>query len=227
MSSRDGYCPIYKSLDVFGDRWALLVVRELLRGVTHFNELERSLPGISRSTLAQRLKHLEKEAIIERITTGDGRATEYRVTEAGRELASVLGAVNEWGVKWLVPEAGPSEIDASSLMAWVGRHVMLDELPARRVVIRFELRGWDRRYAWLVLRTGEASLCPDHPGFQEDVYITSTPAALYQLVVGRHSLQHAMAEGFMTVEGPPRLVRSLPRWFRLRASGAPVEAASR
>src|SRR5688572_15477893 len=168
MASRDWYCPINKSLDVFGDRWALLVVRELLRGVTHFNELERSLPGISRSTLAQRLKHLEKEAIVERLTTGDGRGTEYRITEAGRELASVLIAVNEWGVKWLVPEAAPSEIDASSLMAWVGRHVMLDELPARRVVIRFELHGWDRRYAWLVLRTGEASLCPDHPGFPED-----------------------------------------------------------
>lgn len=51
MTTRDEYCPIYKSLDLFGDRWGLLVVRELLRGVTRFNELDRSLPGISRSTL--------------------------------------------------------------------------------------------------------------------------------------------------------------------------------
>src|SRR5262249_12379966 len=59
MSGRDEYCPLYRSLDLFGDRWGLLVVRELLRGVDRFNEMERSLPGISRSTLAQRLRHLE------------------------------------------------------------------------------------------------------------------------------------------------------------------------
>jgi SCP-2 sterol transfer family len=93
-------------------------------------------------------------------------------------------------------------------------------------VIRFELRGHGRRYFWLVLRSGEASLCPEHPGFPEDVYVTSTPAALYRLVVGKQSLRHAMDEGTVRVEGPPRLVRSLPQWFLLRASGPPIAATS-
>lgn len=155
---------------------------------------------------------------------GDGRATEYGVTEAGREPGGVLNAVNEWGVKWLVPEARPSDIDPAGLMLWVSRHVMLHELPAPRVVIRFELHGWDRRYGWLVLRTGEASFCPNHPGFPEDLYVTATPGALYQLVVGKQSLQHAMDQGGVSVEGPPRLVRSLPRWLRVRASDPPVLA---
>jgi DNA-binding HxlR family transcriptional regulator len=223
---RDEYCPVYRSLDLFGDRWGLLVVREILRGVTRFNELERSLPGISRSTLAQRLRHLEREAIVERRTNGDGRATEYELTEAGRELITVIKAVSDWGVRWLVPEGRPSDTDPDGLMLWISRHVMLRELPAGRVVIRFELRGRGRRYYWLVLRSGEASLCPEHPGFPEDIYITSTPAALYRLVVSKQSLKEAMDEGTVQVEGPPRLVRSLPRWLLLRASGPPVVSAS-
>jgi DNA-binding HxlR family transcriptional regulator len=224
---RDEYCPVYKSLDLFGDRWGLLLVREILRGVTRFNELERSLPGISRSTLAQRLRHLEKEAIVERRTDGEGRGTEYGLTEAGGELVSVIQAVGDWGLRWLVPDARPSDVDPDGLMLWISRHVVLHELPAERVVIRFELRGRARRRFWLVLRTGEASLCPENPGFPEDMYLTSTPAELYRLIVGKLSLKEAMERGIVRVEGPPRLIRSLPRWFLLRASGPPVGAAQR
>jgi hypothetical protein len=67
-------------------------------------------------------------------------------------------------------------------------------------------------------------LCPEHLGFPEDMYVTSIPAALYRLVVGQQSMKQAMDEGTVRVEGPPRLVRSLPRWMQLRASGPPVAA---
>jgi DNA-binding HxlR family transcriptional regulator len=219
VPERDEYCPITKSLDMFGDRWGLLLIREVLRGVTHFNELERNLPGISRSTLAQRLRHLEKQGLVERRVTDDGRGTEYEATDAGRDLARVINVVGDWGVRWLVPHPRPSHIDPDGLMVWVSRHVMLRELPAHRVVIRFELSGRSRRYFWLVLRSGEVSLCPEHPGFPEDLFITATPAALYLLVLGRQSLEEAMEEGTVRVEGPPGLIRSLPRWFILRAKG--------
>ncbi|HJR98744.1 MAG TPA: winged helix-turn-helix transcriptional regulator [Actinomycetota bacterium] len=225
MSSRDEYCPVYRSLDLFGDRWALLVVREILRGVTRFNELERSLPGISRSTLAQRLRHLEGEAIVTRRVGDDGRATEYGLTDAGRELMSIIKAINDWGVRWLLPEAGPWDKDPDGLMLWITRHVDLTALPSRRVVIRFELRGKGRRYFWLVLRTGEASLCPEHPGFQEDVFVTSSPPQLYRLVLGRQSLKQAIEEGSVRVEGPPHIIRSLPRWLILRSAGPSIPPA--
>jgi DNA-binding HxlR family transcriptional regulator len=226
MPGRDEYCPLYRSLDLFGDRWGLLVVRELLRGVDRFNELERSLPGISRSTLAQRLRHLEKEGIIERRINGDGRGTEYLLTGSGRDLATVLNAIGGWGVRWLVPRVPASHIEPEGLMHWIRRHVILHELPARRVVIRFDLRGGDHRYFWLILRAGEASLCPEHPGFEEDLFVRARPPDLYSLVVGQVSLAHAMEEGLVQVEGPPSLIRSLPRWLLMRASGPPVTAAS-
>ena len=86
MKSSDDYCPVAKSVEVLGDRWCLLLVREMLRGVDHFNELERSVPGISRSILAQRLRHLEREGIVERRVGAGGRATGYQLTGAGVEL---------------------------------------------------------------------------------------------------------------------------------------------
>jgi DNA-binding HxlR family transcriptional regulator len=226
VSTRDEYCPVYRSLDLFGDRWALLVVREILRGVTRFNELERSLPGISRSTLAQRLRHLESEGIVLR-NAGNGRTVTYGLTESGRGLINVIKAVNDWGVRWLLPEAAPWDHDPDGLMLWITRHVDLTQLPADRVVIRFELRGKGRRYFWLVLRSGEASLCPEHPGFSEDAYVRSTPADLYRLVLGRQSLRHAIDEGAVQVEGPAAVVRALPRWLILRRSGEPITAAHR
>jgi len=226
VPTRDEFCPVTRSLDVFGDRWGLLVVRELMRGVTGFNELERSLPGISRSTLAQRLRLLEKEAIVDRHVGEDGRGVAYRLTAAGRDLVGVLDAVSGWGTRWLVPQSTPSEIEPDGLMRWIQRHVVLSELPSRRVVIRFDLRGKARRSFWLLLRPGEASLCPHHPGFEEDVVVSARPVDLYHLVSGRLSLEAARDEGRVRVEGPPALVRALPRWFLLRASG-PVMVATR
>jgi len=222
VPTRDEYCPIYRSLDLFGDRWTLLVVREILRGVGRFNELERSLPGISRSTLTQRLRVLEKGGVIERRLADEASTSRYVPTDAGGDLINVIDAVGEWGVRWLIPRRQPSEVDPDGLMQWIGRHVLLRALPARRVVIRFELRGRNRRYFWLVLRTGEASLCPEHPGFPEDVVVSSRPADLYRLVVGQQSLEGAMDEGSVRIEGPPALVRSLPTWLILRASGPPI-----
>ncbi|MFN2491057.1 MAG: winged helix-turn-helix transcriptional regulator [Actinomycetota bacterium] len=116
MPSRDDYCPVAKSVQILGDRWCLLLVREMLRGVRNFNEFERSVPGISRSTLAQRLRRLERAAIAERWVDDGNRTVEYRLTDAGRELGDVVGALNDWGDRWLIPDARPSEIDPDGLM---------------------------------------------------------------------------------------------------------------
>jgi hypothetical protein len=66
-----------------------------------------------------------------------------------------------------------------------------------------------------VLGPGEVSLCPEHPGFQEDLQVTADPAELYRLFLGQLSLTAATDDGSVRVDGPPSLVRALPRWFRL------------
>jgi DNA-binding HxlR family transcriptional regulator len=216
MRKRDDYCPVAKSVEVLGDRWCLLLVREMLRGVDRFNELERSVPGISRSILAQRLRHLEREGIVARRAGDGGQAAGYALTDAGRELGGVVGALNDWGVRWRIPESGPPDLDPDGLMLWVRRHVVLDSLPQRRVVIGFRLKAGGRRSYWLVLQPGEASLCPEHPGFTEHLWITADATTLYLVFLGRIGLSAAIDDGAMRVDGPPSLVRALPRWFRLR-----------
>lgn len=216
MGSRDDYCPVAKAVQILGDRWCLLLVREMLRGVQNFNEFERSVPGISRSVLAQRLRRLERADILERRVEEGSRSVDYLLTDAGWELANVVGALNDWGESWLIPDARPSEIDPDGLMLWIRRHIVLYRLPSHRVVVAFELRARGKRRYWLVLQPGEASLCPDNPGFEEDLYVTATTTTIYHLFLGRLALGAAVEDGLIHIDGPPSLIRAFPSWFRLR-----------
>jgi hypothetical protein len=105
-------------------------------------------------------------------------------------------------------------------MQWIWRHVQLDTLPSSRVVIAFNVLSSPPRRFWLVLKPGDVALCPEHPGFDEDLEVTTRPTALYQLIFGRVSLGQAIEAGSIRVDGPTRLVRSLPAWLWLRPIGA-------
>src|SRR5918994_4792917 len=107
MRSYAQYCPIAKGSEILGDRWTLLIVREMLGGASGFNELQRGLPGISRSVLTERLRSLERAEIVERRTGPKGRTLEYRLTPAGRDLEPVVQASGGWGGAWAVTGPPP------------------------------------------------------------------------------------------------------------------------
>jgi len=94
--SYDQYCGLARALDVLGERWTLLVVRNLLLGPQRYSELLRGLPGITTNLLAKRLQEMEAEGLVER---GDGTsdATAYRLTDLGRELEPAIHALGRWG----------------------------------------------------------------------------------------------------------------------------------
>ena len=77
------YCPVARASEILADRWTPLIVRELLAGLRHFNDLDRGLPGISRALLVERLRRLQRMGIVERRTAPEGRAVEYSLTRAG------------------------------------------------------------------------------------------------------------------------------------------------
>lgn len=98
MTTRSVRCPIAASLDVVGDRWTLLVVRDLLRGLRRFSELRRSVEGVTSSILSDRLKRLENEGIVERRFYSDHPPrAEYVLTVKGHQLGVVVGALASWG----------------------------------------------------------------------------------------------------------------------------------
>jgi DNA-binding HxlR family transcriptional regulator len=212
MRSYAQYCPIAKASEVLGDRWTLLIVREMLGGASGFNELGRGLPGISRSVLADRLRALERAEVIQRRTGPKGKTLDYRLTLAGRDLEPVVQAIGEWGATWSVTDPRPDELDPYLLIVWMARHVDRGQLPANRTVVQFDFRDPAERY-WMVLEPSEVSVCLQHPGFDVNLKLTVDTAALYRVYLGRAKLADALRARKLTINGPRALQRAFGRWF--------------
>lgn len=205
------YCPVALASEVLADRWTPLIVRELVLGSRRFNDIDRGLPGISRTLLKQRLNHLERKGVLELIPVARGH--EYQLTPAGRDLEGVIMAIGEWAVRWMFSEPQPREVDPVTLTWWMSRRVDFEKLPRQRVTVEFEYRGDDPTRIWLILDRLEASVCTDHPGFDSDVVVTTEPVDLMRVFSGIVSMSQAAAEGTVAMTGPPRLTRALPTWF--------------
>jgi DNA-binding HxlR family transcriptional regulator len=184
----------------------------MLGGASGFNELQRGLPGISRSVLTERLRSLERAEVVERRTGPKGRTLEYRLTTAGRDLEPVVQAIGEWGVTWSFSDPRPEELDPDLLIVWIARHVDREQLPADRTVIKFDFRNPTKRY-WMVLEPSDVSVCLQHPGFDVDLEVIADTATLYRVYLGRAELGGAMRARKLTVSGPQALQRAFGRWF--------------
>ena len=212
MRSYAQYCPVAKSTEILGDRWTVLIVREMLGGASGFNELQRGLPGISRSVLTDRMRALERAEVIERRTGPKGRTLEYRLTPAGRDLEPVVQAIGEWGATWSFTEPRREELDPDLLIVWIARHVDRKLLAANRIVVRFDFRAPKRRY-WMVLEPSEVSVCVQPPGFEVDLEVSADTATLYRVYLGQDELGGAIRAGKLTMNGPRALQRAFGHWF--------------
>jgi DNA-binding HxlR family transcriptional regulator len=231
MNKYGQYCPMARALEILGDRWTLLivrVVRDLLSGGLHFNELERGLPGISRTLLSQRLRWLQQAGLLDRHVGAAGRAITYELTPAGRDLQRVADALVEWGAKWSFGDPRPEELDPLLLMWWMRDGTYSERLPQRRIVVEFWFRGAAAhadRY-WLLLEQDDRSICLKPPGFETDVIVRADLAAMYQVWLGRITFAEALRDDLIEIDAPPALVRSFPRWFALSPTAVTVRAAS-
>lgn len=111
MKSYGQDCPVAQTLDILGDRWTLLIVRDLFLGRTKFAEFQVSLQGIPTNLLGDRLKQLEEHGIVERrFYSEHPPRAEYVLTEKGRSLDPVLGAISEWGTRYLGTDTAPRRV---------------------------------------------------------------------------------------------------------------------
>jgi DNA-binding HxlR family transcriptional regulator len=219
------YCPVAKSLEILGDRWTLLIIRDMLVGTQHFNDLERGLPGISRALLASRLRQLQRAGIVEkRLTDAGRRTTSYQLTPAGQQLFPVISSIRAWGEVWAFGDPTPEELNPVLLMWWLRSRAERDLLPAKRVVAQFDFHGAAEVSFWLILRREDVTLCLTDPGFEVNLLATADLATLYGVWGGRIGYREALARGRLAVEGAPSLVRAFPRWFGWDASATPPEA---
>lgn len=214
------YCPISRALDVLGERWSLLVVRDLLVGTTRFNDLSRGLPGLSRTLLTKRLRQLESAGIVERL---DG---EYLLTDAGQELRPIVFGLGDWGAKWTFGPPDPEELDPELLAWWMHAGIDASHLPDRRTVLHLRLTDHPQPF-WFVVEPGlDPSVCLRDPGYDVDVTITSDLASLYEIWLGRLAVPRALKTGALTFDGPSALTRRMPSVLRLSVMAETVASHS-
>ncbi len=203
MSRRryDQACSIAAALDHIGERWSLLVVRELLLGPLRFSDLARAVGGAPTDVLTRRLRDLESDDVVRRVELGPpSGATVYELTELGRELEEPLLALGRWGLNFyrLDQIAG---IEAISMPGPL--QVVLDPPPDLELILQIHSEGYP---SWLRIEAGEMRAgrgeAPD-----PDIVATGPPAALLLALAPGGS-----AGGEVTIDGDPALLE------RLRAS---------
>ena len=217
-SASDNYCAFTKAVERLGDRWSLLIVRELtLFGSQGFNSLAHGLPGhISRSVLSDKLRNLEALGILARMPSAGGRPTNYLLTPAGEQLGPVLRALLGWAEKWVPEDPAIAERDPGVIVWWLAHRVDTAVVPAHQVVIEIAMSGADVPRGWLLLaRDTEPTLCVEDPLLSEDryVYVDADPAGLFPIARALRCWTEAIADGSVRVYGEPGLVRALPSWF--------------
>jgi DNA-binding HxlR family transcriptional regulator len=220
MRSYGQYCPIAKGAELLGDRWTLLIIRELLFGPVRFNEFERGLPGISRSVLANRLRRLERDGIIERLEGGDG----YAFTPVGETLRPVVRTIGDWVANWVIEDPRPAELDPELLMLFISRHVNRNELPSGRTVLCFEFADDTRRF-WLTMEQQDVSVCLEDPCLPVAVKVRAQVRELYRVYMGRTSLREALSKGSVQLEGLPADRRRFEDWMKWSSYAPAVRTA--
>jgi len=212
VSTYGQFCSFARALDLLGERWTLLIVRELLSGSRRFNDIRRGIPRISRTMLSARLRDLADSGVILRTRAGNGPA--YELTEEGRELGGVVRELGTWGQRWLPRTLPREQLDADALLWDMRRRVRAEDLPSTPVIARIEFTDLRGRAGvrFLLLRRSEVSVCSTNPGFPEGLRISVRLRTLTAWWRGDLTLAEARAEG-MLVEGRRDCVRAFPKWF--------------
>jgi DNA-binding HxlR family transcriptional regulator len=208
MAGYGQFCSMARAHEVLGGRWTLLVVRELLCGSRRFNDIRRGIPRISRTMLSERLQALTFAGAVVRIEGVHG--PEYALTEAGKELASLVSALGAWGQRWLPRQAAAEDLDLEPLLIDMQRRVRFEALPKEPLVVRFEIGRRQPRF--MLLKVEEASLCTHNPGFPEPLVVRSPLVAMVAWWRGDASFVAAQRMG-LAIDGARTLVRAFPGWF--------------
>jgi DNA-binding HxlR family transcriptional regulator len=206
MRSYGQYCALAKALDAIGDRWTLLIVRELLiRGGCRYTDLREGLPGIATNLLVDRLRELEQAGVVRREEAPPPVATTlFHLTPRGEELEPVLYQLGRWGAP-LLQNASRKDSFRAHWLVLPARHWLKDHAP-ERPLIQIEVRAGGEPMAVEtvngVVQTRVGSI--DHP----DAVISGTPQLVAGLLAGKMDLKKARAAG-LKYEGDPKTLRRL------------------
>ncbi len=211
------FCPVAKTAELLGEKWALLIVRELLYGSTRFSEFQRAISGISPTMLNKRLKELEANGLI----TKDDH--DYHLTAAGEDLAPLVRQFAIWGMRWGRGDLPDTDLDVELLMWDIRRRIKTEFLPEPGALIEIYIDDLPDPNRWWL----QVEACETRPGDREVQLETEAPEAEVDLVIeaglralteiwlGDMTLQTALIRRQLVLKGRPLLIRSIEHWLPL------------
>lgn len=215
MKSYGQFCPVAKAAELFCERWTPLIIRDLAAGAVRFSEIHRGVPLISPTLLSKRLKQLEAEGILEKRQSG--KSTTYHLTAAGLEFVPMVEALGVWGQRWSRRELIEEEMDLGLLLWAIERNARTAAFGDMRSVVRFELTDQlpNKRLWWFVNENNVCRLCLHDPGFDVDIYLSSTLPDIIYIIRGDISLSTAISNGKLETLGHKSKIKHLSDWLNL------------
>lgn len=206
MRSYGQYCGLARSLEVVGDRWNLLIVRQLLVGAARYRDLADGLPGIATNLLADRLRDLEASGVIERRLADTGSVVEYALTPWGAELREPIESLIRWSTPLMIrgPEGDAFRLEWFSLAV----PALLDARVKVRSSVTIGLKVGDEPLLALRAARSGFDIGPDD-GRELQATVRAEAMCILGLAAGAMSLTDARALGLVEIEGDEGAVRAL------------------
>jgi DNA-binding HxlR family transcriptional regulator len=205
------WCSLAKALDVVGERWSLLVVRELLDGPKRYRDLQDGIPGISTDVLAARLRDLEADGVVTRRSLPPPAASRvYELTEMGWGLAPAVSSLAKWGAQLL----GPRTKDEAFRPHWLalGLRGMLRADRAADVTLEVDFDLDADEVLRIHVADGNLQSVPEPDG-EPDVTVHADLETLEGVASNRLRVADAMADGRLAIEGDANSVAAFQRLF--------------
>lgn len=201
-------------MELIGEKWTLLILRELHMGATRFGELQRGLSLISPTILTKRLNELANTELILRKKIPGQRGNEYFLTQAGQETLPLLKVIGDWGMRWARGDVRDSDLDVELLMVYLQRSLRIDNLPGDQSVIRFKFTDLKKLGDWWLLVKGtNVDICLEDPGKEVDVYLTTDLRTMVKCWMGDETYRAAIADKRLKLVGPSVLTRNVQHWI--------------
>ncbi|MFG2869598.1 winged helix-turn-helix transcriptional regulator [Streptomyces sp. NPDC048338] len=207
------YCATARTLDLVGERWTLLLIRELLTGPKRYGDLQTSLRGLGTGLLAARLKHLEREGLVHKITLPPpARTPAYALTEAGQELGPAVLSLARWGMKWAMGERRETETFHPG-WAVLGLRACFEAKAAAGLRAVYEFRVGDEVFH---ARIDDGTIEALHgPAQHPDATVAMSDEEFLRVTGQEQTLAEAIAAGAATANGDTEALRRLNGLFRL------------
>ncbi len=221
------FCPFARAAEVLGQRWTILILRNLAGGPQRFSDLRRGLRGISPSVLSDRLDALEARRLVRRrFLPPPASCHVYELGEAGLALTPAMIELARWGFRFLEPPEPGDQIEAVWLRTALAVFARREPTPA--LSVQLEIAAEPEPLA-LALDAGDSGvrIAPGRLA-SPDLQVSADPAVVLGLLLRHFTAREAMADGRLVAEGDPLVVERLPDLFDLpaapRARGAAAES---